>query len=458
MRKHKKIKIPIISKIVVSAILVMALVTSAQAVPGDYDGDGTSDLSVALVNRSNNTTAWLTRLSNGATPLFWTFFKAADALVSGRFYAGDIRYYPGVVRVTSASEPLDWTVKSPTGEVYGKFGLPGDIVPNMGDWDGDGRDDFCTVRSQGGVLHWYTFLSGYNQILHWTFGVDGDQVAVADVDGDGRAEMIALRNNFYWYVRKPFELDFTTVQWGVNGDIPLLPADVDGDKKADYFIARKEGVGQNAYIRYGNGQTAIVPMGFASSIPQVGIYGGGRFLAWSQRDTGWTAIKNADGSPNVFRLGIPENAIVRPDGTVVQPTSDAVFPATTPTTPVPPPSDPGSIASCSQTFSSGYLLKPEAQDTGPPREGKPMVLFSRNYPSSSCLNVLATNGEVIAKYGRYASNRYYNAWGCGGSGYSPSALAARAVAASGSKNIVLHDPDTGRCYGPGAADARSDRR
>ena len=439
---------------------VLGSVSNAQAVPGDYNADGLSDLSVALSVKASKYSAWMTRLSNSGDFKFWSWGLPADAYVSGRFYVGDANYYPGIVYVRSSSFPLEWYIKNAANtDVFVKFGLPGDTITNLGDWDGDGIDDIHVVRKDAGdFLNWYVSMSGSGgKIVQYVFGMSGDKVGVADVDGDGKAEMVALRSGFIWYIRKPSEETFTTVQWGLPGDIHLMPTDIDGDHLADYVITRRTGTTQLAYIRYGNGATQNTDLGFDSSIPQMGNFIGNLpTFAWSQRDTGWTAIRRFDGTPDVFKFGIASNAVIRADGTVVQPSEDGRFGGSSGGGVTPDPGS-GGTASCSTTYGSGWLLKPAAQDTGGTRLGKPLILFTRNYPSSSCLNVIATNGEIVAKYGKFSSNRFYSGYGCG-SHLSASQIAAKAVAASGSKNIYVQDPSSKACYGPGPADGRTDKR
>jgi len=445
---------------VLTALLIFCMSGLAYAVPGDFDADGTSDLSVALANKSTNYTAWLTRPTNGGNSLFWTWGLPADAYVSGRFFVGDSKYYPGIVYVRSSSFPLEWYIKnSANTDVFVKFGLPGDTITNLGDWDGDGRDDLHVVRKgTGGVLTWYVALSGSGQVVTYVFGLDGDKVGVTDTDGDGKVEMVALRSGFTWFMRKPSENAISSVQWGLPGDIHLLPRDIDGDNTADYVIARRTGTTQVAYIKYGNGATQNVDLGFDSSIPQMGNFIGSLpTFAWSQRDTGWTAVQRYHGAPDIFKFGISTNAIIRADGTVVQPSEDGRFGGTSSGGGTPPPDSGGGTASCTTTYSSGWLLKPAAQDTGGTRLGKPLILFSRNLPSSNCLNVIATDGTIVAKYGIFSSNRFYSGYGCG-SGLNGSQIAARAVSATGSKNIYVQDPSSGACYGPGPADGRTDKR
>lgn len=387
------------------------------AAPGDFDADGTSDLSVTLVDRNAGTTAWLTRLTNGSTPLFWTFNKAADAFAIGRFYSGNSRYYPAIVRVTSASQPLEWTFKTAANtEIENRFGLPGDTITNLGDWDGDGREDLHVVRAEGTdqELQWYVFLTGYATIVKVPFGLRGDQVGVADIDNDGQVELVALRNGFTWFTRKPFvdRNQTTAVQWGLSGDRPLLPRDIDGDNRADYIITRVVGGNQVAYIRYATGQSETRVLGQASSIPQVGDFGSNAKFAWSQRDTGFTAIGRPDGnSPDVFRFGIATNAIVRPDGTVVQANATATFPDST-TDETPPSngggSEAGSFDQCSQVLSvpggGTFIYKNSAPirsgGVGTPLVGfriEPTLIMNRNVSNRSTSTVYDSRGNVLTR-------------------------------------------------------------
>ena len=441
--------------------LATYFLSPAFAAPGDFDGDNTSDISVGISYRNSSrnagSSAWLTRLTNGSPSLFWTWTVPADAYASGRFYPGDHKYYPAVIWVRDSRKPLEWYLKNGANQSQMiPFGLPGDTVPNLADWDGDGIDDLLVVRTgSGGILFWYVRLSTTSQVALFVFGVKGDKVGAFDTDGDGLAEMIALRNGYQWFIRRPAELTFTQVQWGLNGDIPLLPQDLDGDHLTDYVISRRTGSGQLAYIRFGNGQTSTVPLGSDTSIPQIGNFGASPGFAWSQRDTGQVTVQNPDRTVSQFQFGIPANAIIRSDGTVIQPTEDGRFGSPAGGGPVVPPT--GTTAGCARTYTSGWLFKPESQDSGGSRQGKPLVLFSKNYPSGSCLNVIATDGQIIGHYGRYATERFYSGWGCG-EGLTASALAGRALSAAGSKNILLQDPKSGACYGPAAADARTDRR
>ena len=355
----------------IAAVLLSSSVAWSAPTLGDYNGDSVSDLSVALVYPSDQSTAWLTR-HNADSFSFWTFDVPADALVAGHWY-GDQKFYPGLVYVRSTNIPLEWHVKNPQGsEIVLYYGLAGDNIPNQGDLDCDGITDFIVTRpgtAQGlpDFKYWYVALSGSGGAVYETlFGFATDKAGVADLDGDGCQEMIVLRGDTYvWYGRKLFDTGYSAVQWGLPGDLPLWPQDINGDGLADYIITRRTGFLQQAYVRYGNGPSdwETFQLGLDSSVPQVGHFRGDNFFTWHQRDTGWVAIGDRNEPDNIGELllfGIPANAIIRADGSVVQPTEDGTYP--------PANNNPLGCDSLSDFIDGplGYLWKAISEVTGRP--------------------------------------------------------------------------------------------
>lgn len=324
-------------KIRVISALVVCLVSSvftnvALSAPSDYDGDGRADIGLALVNRQNSTTTWLARLSSGAPAKLYTFGLPGDALVVGRYYKGDEKWYPGIVFVRDITRPLEWYIKNRNGKsVFVPFGIPGDTIPNQNDVDCDGITDFVVVRNgatPGALRRWYVALSGDGgRVVRTDFGLSGDKVFTADLDGDNCRELVALRpSTFVWYGKKLFSTKISQVQWGLpqTGDIPLLPQDINGDGKPDYMISRPSGSKQNVFVRFSSSSSTTIPLGTASTIPLVGhILGAkghkGKGFAFWDRRAGILGIRNQNASVQTTAFGIPSNALIRPDGTVIQP-------------------------------------------------------------------------------------------------------------------------------------------
>lgn len=393
-----------------AALLLLLYPQTTLAKPaslGDFNGDGRSDLSVALVNRQENSTAWLTR-ANAEDWRFWTWDVAADAFVSGNFF-GDGQYHPGIVRVINLETPLEWRIKLPNGnaDVAFYYGLPGDGIPNQADIDCDGVTDAVVTRDgtadyYPGFKLWYMAPSTEpGTFKEQVWGFQGDYTALADMDGDNCAELVVLRDGYLWYTLNPRDGSFDVTQWGLNGDLPLLPSDVNGDGKADYIITRRTGVYQVAYVRFGDGPNdwTTYQLGFDSSIPQVGNFLGETFFAWSQRDIGWVALAGVDltgGVGALFPFGIEANHIIRPDGTVVAPDSDGIWPSTG--------GDGGGGTSCTRTLDfvdgpGNALYKQVSEVTG-----RPVILLPGEYwegdKGVNKIEVLSSTGEIVASGSR----------------------------------------------------------
>ncbi len=312
-----------------AVVLSMVTGNANAGVPGDFDANGSSDLSAAKVNRAANTTEWEVRFSPIGNKKGYIFPVAADAFVTGAYYRNDPKVYPGVVHVDDINAPLRWVVKDAAdNNVTFYFGKPGDTVPNQGDMDCDGITDPIVARNgvpgfYDGFKLWYVALSsnpGYVQQL--LFGLAGDRIGTADMNGDGCSELVVLRDNYTWYSRRLFGDAVTAVQWGLPGDTPLLPQDFDNDGTAQYVVTRNFGNQMYGLLRQEDGQVQINPLGSTTSIPLLGRFIGANWYAWYERATSFMGVAQYDGSVAVFNFGQTNNHIIRPDGTVIAPIAE----------------------------------------------------------------------------------------------------------------------------------------
>jgi len=166
---------------------------------------------------------------------------------------GNVRYMLG----TSTGSNFTWSTTSLTGMV-----IPSQV--KLGDVNGDGKDDIVAVESEGNGKYRYMFGQSTGTNFMWNFtkltGMGTPYaMALGDVNGDGKADIVAVEsegNGSYRYMfgqstGSNFMWNFTSLtkmgpQWGMD------LGDVNGDKKAD--IVAVEGEAGNKF-RYMFGQS-----------------------------------------------------------------------------------------------------------------------------------------------------------------------------------------------------------
>ncbi len=157
-----------------------------------------------------------------------------------------------IARENRSRGGIDWYIDDAgdgnSAERVLQFGLLGDL-PLIGDFDANGRDDLAVARwvAARGTYEVYLDLKGdgwlAERVLH--YGLDSDTILVGDSNGDGRDELIAVRQNsrtggLDWY----FDLlgnggsAERVSSFGLLGDIVLM-GDFDGNRRDDMIAVRK---------------------------------------------------------------------------------------------------------------------------------------------------------------------------------------------------------------------------
>jgi hypothetical protein len=204
----------------------------------DFDGNGTSDISVFRPS----TGQWFVQ---GQTT---TFHGASGDLPVPCDYNGDGTVDKAVFRPSVGG----WYI---TGQPTVFFGLNGDI-PVPGYYTGTATCLVAVFRpSVGG---WY--IQGQPTVF---FGLSGDIPVPADYDGNGATDISVFRPTVGGWYRNGAATTF----FGLNGDIPV-PGDYDGSGTTDIAIFRKSVGGW--YIQ---GQSSQF-LGLSTDVPVPGDYDG----------------------------------------------------------------------------------------------------------------------------------------------------------------------------------------
>lgn len=159
-----------------------------------------------------------------------------------------------------------WTIQQ-----WGQGGTPPDI-PVPGDYDGDGKTDFCVFRP-GANIYWYIMNSSTGAWYSFQSGLSGDVPAPADYDGDGKTDIAVYRPSIgHWYIVNSSDASVTDQLLGISTDIPT-PGDFDGDGKADQAVWRDSNATFYTF-RSSDHTVQITQFGLTGDKPVIGDYDG----------------------------------------------------------------------------------------------------------------------------------------------------------------------------------------
>jgi len=140
------------------------------------------------------------------------------------------------------------------------------------DVDGDGRAEVITAPGRGlaPTVKAFNALTGANL---WSFNAGlasyrgGLFVSAADVDGDGRSDIVvgtgtggAATVRIYRGSDRQLLSQFTAFETSVTGGVRVALLDLDGDGRADPITGTAPGVAPRIVLRTGTGMTVLATM------------------------------------------------------------------------------------------------------------------------------------------------------------------------------------------------------
>ena len=133
-------------------------------------------------------------------------------------YDGDGKTDIAIYRPTGANGAEWWILKSTGGSFATQFGLPTDkAVP--GDYTGDGKADVAYWRPSTG--EWFILRSEDLTFYAFPFGSGTDAAVPGDYDGDGKTDAAVFRpSSSTWYLNRS-TAGVLIQQFGQSGDLPL---------------------------------------------------------------------------------------------------------------------------------------------------------------------------------------------------------------------------------------------
>lgn len=211
--------------------------------------------------------------------------------------------------------------------IFNAFVGGGTIISSHDDYDGDGRNDLVAFSGEGTLRVWRILQTGSNTVreVRWGHISVNDQIVPADYDGDGKADIaVYRRSEGIWYIIRSSDNQMQAEVYGLGPNDFANVGDFDKDGKNDLTVIRTTVNGFAWFTRRSSdGTTNVVLWGAPatdSSFPtvQMDIDGDGRQDHMVVRDpNGFATLgapvtyfirRSSDGQMFVLQWGLDTDA------------------------------------------------------------------------------------------------------------------------------------------------------
>jgi len=207
------------------------------------------------------------------------------------------------------------------------FGINRSILPDLTDYDGDGKTDLAVYY--GLLGNWYILQSASTTLHQQNFGWSETIPLPADYDGDTIADFACAfpgSTTGTWYILQSSDSLFGQVSWGPSNSIPV-PGDYDGDGEVDIAVYEPE-TAVWYILQSSDGELRQEQWGWSPVIPTPGDYDGDGLTDIAVYDPGedlWYILQSADGTLREQQWGYNDTVPVPGDYDGDESTDIAVY-------------------------------------------------------------------------------------------------------------------------------------